>query len=322
MYKTPILIFFLLLPTFPSFAQRSDNTASFRNVTGDKYFRIHYDNDFFTKTDYYYTQGYSLEMVHPFLSKNPVSKILLQLKNSRSKSGLAFEHYGFTPTSIKSNDILKADRPFAGVIMLKSFSISVDTIRRQRLASTLSLGMIGPAAFAGRMQATIHRWTEDPQPLGWQYQIRNNPVINYELAHEKELVNVPDILSVNTNVQARLGTLSDKVMAGLSLTLGRFDSSFGKREKNHKRNFRIYVYSQPMAGLVGYDASLQGGFLSRKSPYTVKSTDINRITFQNNFGVVVNVWKIYAEYYQIYLSKEFKTGRDHQWGGVKFGVAF
>lgn len=306
----------------PLFAQRSDNTAFYRNVTGDKYFRIHYDNDFYTKTDYYYTQGYSLELVNPALRKNPVSAILIKLKDSRSKYGLAFEHFGFTPTSIKSDVILRGDRPFAGVIMLKSFSISVDTIRKQRLVSTLSLGMIGPAAFAGRMQATIHRWTDDPEPHGWQYQIRNNPVINYEVSHEKELLNLPDILSVNTSIQARAGTLSDKVQAGFSLTLGRFDSSFGKPDKSHRKNFRAYVYSQPLVGLVGYDASLQGGFVNRSSPYTLKSNEINRITFQNNFGAVINIWKIYVEYYQTYLSKEFKAGRQHRWGRVKLGVAF
>ena len=322
MIRISILIFFQVCFAFYTLAQRSDNTASYRNITGNRYIRLHYDNDFLTKTDYYYTQGYSLEVVNPSLNKNPVSGILLKLNNSRLKSGLAFEHYGFTPTSIRSNIVLKGDRPFAGVIMLKSFSVSVDTIRKQRLATTLSLGMIGPAAFAGRMQATIHRWTDDAVPLGWQYQIRNNPVVNYELAYEKELVNLPDIISVNTNLQARLGTLSDKVQAGFSLTAGRSDSSFGKAEKSHRKNFRIYVYSQPMLALVGYDASLQGGFLNRNSPYTIKNNEMRRITFQNNFGLVVNVWKIYAEYYQTYLSKEFETGRHHRWGGVKFGVAF
>lgn len=311
----------ILLPVL-SFAQRIDNTAAYRNIAGDKYIRIHYDNDFWTNTDYYYTQGYDLELVSPVLAKNPLSKILLRLKNSQSRSGLAFEHYGFTPTSIKSNEILAGDRPFAGIIMLKSFSISVDTLRKQRLVSTLSTGMLGPAAFAGKMQATIHRWTGDTDPQGWQYQIKNDVIVNYELSHQKELINYPNVISVNTDVQLRLGTLSDKVQAGFTLTLGRFHSPFSTPKNSRLRNFQIYIYDQPLAGLVGYDAAMQGGIFNRNSPYTLNQNQINRITFQNNLGIVVSFWKLYGEFYHTYLSREFNTGREHGWGGVKIGVAF
>lgn len=316
-----ILLAVILFPALLH-AQRIDNTASFRNIASDKYFRIHYDNDFWGKSDNYYTQGYDLEFVNPLFLKNPVSKILLRLKNSQSRYGLAFEHYGFTPTSIKSNLILVGDRPFAGVIMLKSFTVSVDTIKKQRLISTLSTGMLGPAAFAGKMQATIHGWTGDADPQGWQYQIRNDIVINYELDHEKEILNYPNIVSLNTNVQARIGTLSDKIQTGFTLTLGRFHSPFNTPKITGLRNFQIYVYNQPLVGLVGYDASMQGGTFNKNSPYTLKNNEINRITFQDNFGIVASFWKLYFEYYHTYLTKEFKTGRDHRWGGIKIGVAF
>ena len=317
-------IILMAVTLFPALlhAQRIDNTASFRNINSDKYFRIHYDNDFWGKSDYYYTQGYNLEFVHPILSKNPVLKILVRLKNSQSRYGLAFEHFGFTPTSIKSNAILTGDRPFAGVIMLKSFVISVDTVKKQRLISTLNTGMLGPAAFAGKMQATIHRWTGDTDPKGWQYQIRNDVVINYELNHEKEIFNYPNIISLNTNIQTRLGTLSDKIQTGFTITLGRFHSPFSIPKMNGLRNFQIYVYNQPLVGLIGYDATMQGGFFNKNSPYTLKTNEINRITFQDNFGIVASFWKIYFEYYHTYLTKEFKTGYDHRWGGVKIGVAF
>lgn len=305
-----------------SFCQRIDNSASYRNVTGDKYFRLHYDNDFFTKTDYYYTQGYQFELVQPFLKYNPASKLLLRLNDSRTKYGLSFEHYGFTPTSIRSDAILKNDRPFAGVILLKSFVISVNPIRKERLTTLLSTGMVGPAAFAGKMQATIHRWSGDAEPHGWQYQIRNDVILNYELNHEKELVNVPNIVSVNTNVQLRLGTFSDKIQTGATVTLGRFDSPFRDNEKVHARNFQLYAYAQPLLGFVGYDATIQGGLFNRTSPYTLQADQINRIVFQNNYGIVAHVWKIYLEYYRTYLSKEFKSGNEHGWGGVKVGYAF
>ena len=322
MQRTSCFLLILILCPVLIFAQRIDNTASYRNISSDKYFRLHYDNDFWGNTDYYYTQGYQFELVNPVFRKNPASKILLQFKNGRSKYGLSFEHYGITPTSIKSSEVLKGDRPFAGAIMLKSFSISIDTLKSQRLTAALSTGMIGPAAFAGRMQATIHRWTGDQNPQGWQYQIKNDVVINYELTHEKELFNFPNIASLNTTVQARIGTLSDKVQTGFTLTLGRFQSPFNSPKNNNFKNFQIYAYCQPLISFVGYDAAMQGGLFNRNSPYILKYNEINKITFQNSFGVVASFWKIYAEYYRTYITKEFKSGKEHFWGGVKIGVTF
>lgn len=316
-----LFIFIVFFPVL-SLAQRIDNLASFRNVTGEKYFRIHYDNDFWENTDYYYTQGYDLEFVNPFLKKNPVTPALLRLRNSRVKYGISFEHYGFTPTSIKSNEILRNDRPFAGVIMLKSFAVSTDTLHKARLSSVLSTGMLGPAAFAGKMQKKIHSWTGDAEPKGWQYQIRNEVIINYELSYEKEIFNVPNIISLNTNSQIRLGTLSNKLQAGATLTLGRFDSPFQTREKRIKNNYQLYFYAQPLVSLVGYDATLQGGLINRSSPYTINTSQINRLTFQNSYGAVLHIRNLYLEYYRTFLSKEFQTGRTHKWGGIKIGFAF
>ena len=305
-------------------SQRIDHTAVQRSLQEKGLFRFHYDNDFFSRnrTDYYYTQGYSFEVAHPIFKRNPLSRILLRYQDKPGAYGLALEHFGFTPTSIKSNEILVGDRPFAGVIMLKSYSISVDTAKQQRLSSVLSLGMVGPAAFAGQMQTAIHRWSGDPEPHGWQYQIRNDVVVNYELNHEKQLLAVTDFLSVNTNAQVRLGTLSDKVQAGLTLSLGYSDSAFDLPNKPRKKDLQIYVYSQPLGSLVAYDATLQGGLFNRSSPYTLTAGEINRFTFQHNYGVVLKVRKLYAEYYRTYLSREFKSGRTHVWGGVKLGIAF
>jgi len=318
------LISGLLLFLFPfvSSGQRIDNTVSFRNMTGEKYVRLHYDNDFWGKSDYYYTQGYNLELVRPSLKKNPLTYTLLKPKNSRVKYGIALEHYGFTPTIIASSSILYNDRPYAGVIILKTFSIAVDTIRRFRISTVLSTGVIGPAAFAGPMQKKIHTWTGDAEPMGWQFQIKNDAVINYEVNFEKQLFNVPNLISLNTNTQVRLGTLSDKLQAGATLTLGRFNSPFAAQEQRSANNYQLYLYAQPLISLVGYDATMQGGVFNRRSPYTIKADQMNRLVSQNSFGAVLSIKQFYVEYNHVFLSREFKTGKAHQWGGIRIGVAF
>lgn len=313
--KTYLLGLFLI--SLQIFAQRIDNTASFRDVKSDNYFRFNYDNDYFTATDYYYTQGYSFELTSTWLRKNPVNYLFKKIKNSDQKYGLSIEHMGYTPTSISSDAILYGDRSFAAAIMLKSFLVSTDTLHKTRLASALSIGIIGPGAFGKEMQTSIHRAIGDEIPMGWQYQIKNDLLFNYEISHEKELFRYHNLLSLTSNAKLHLGTVNTKASAGLTGTFGKINNAFSAIK--NKNRFQIYGYLQGLASAVGYDASLQGGLINKKSPYTIKDSDIERFTFQTNFGFVMQYKAMYLEYSRAELTREFSTGKSHKWGGIKIG---
>lgn len=303
-------------------AQRIDNTASFRQMGQDKFIRLHYDNDFFTATDYYYTQGYTVEVVNPVLRKNPLTRLLLKAPGHQVQYGLAFEHFGFTPTSIQSKAILVGDRPFAGCMLLKTFSISTDTLRRVRISSVLSTGMVGPVALGGEIQAALHRLLNGVEPHGWQHQIRNDVILNYTLNYEKQLYAYHHALSVSATAQAQVGTFADRLQTGVVVMAGRFDSPFGHTPNNRRLPMHLYVYAQPVVSVVAYDATLQGGPFNRSSPYVLKADQLARTTFQANVGAVFGYKNLYLEYYQSWLSPEFETGLPHRWGGVKIGVSF
>lgn len=316
--RTGFLIIFFLFKILISHAQKIDNTVSFRDINRDSYFRFHYDNDFFTATDYYYTQGFNFEFVNPCFKKNPINKILFHLPGSNVRYGMSLEHNGFTPTSIRHVEIIKNDRPFAAALMLKSFSISTDTIHHTRLTSNFSVGIIGPGAFGGEMQKTIHRWLNNIQPLGWEHQIQNDIVLNYSLTHEKEMLRDNKWFQLSSIIHLDIGTLTDNLQTGFTLCAGKINHPFNRR--NNKYN--IYFYNQPLIAFIGYDATLQGGIFNHSSPYVISESTISRITFQDNSGIVFSSRKIYLEYYQTILSKEFETGKYHRWGGIKIGWVF
>ncbi len=315
-YFSSITLYFLLFPLF-GWSQKIDNLASFRNNSQNSYFRFHYDNDYFTATDKYYTQGYQFEVVSHSLRKNPLTRLLPQFKNSPTQFGLAFEHYGFTPTSIQSDVILVGDRPFATCILLKTFKMSVDTVHRQRLSAALSIGGVGPIAFGGEMQTAIHRLINGIKPQGWQHQIQNDLALNYELNYEKQLVAYRSLFLVNSNSQIKIGTLQNQFQAGFTVMAGRFQSPFDGNIK--RKRFQLYSYVQPSLGFVGYNTTLQGGPFNHSSPYTIATEDISRVIFQNNFGLILRFKKMEFEYSQSFISKEFKTGTAHAWGGVRIG---
>jgi hypothetical protein len=308
------IFWLMLLCPVIGYAQKIDHTASFRGLNDDSYFRFSYDNDFFSANDYYYTQGYSFELAHSKLKKNPLNKLLVGLKDSSITHGVAFEHFGFTPTSIRNNEILLNDRPFAACIMLKSYKISTDRKRKLRLSSLLSTGVIGPAAFGGEMQETIHRWIGGVEPKGWNNQIRNGIILNYELNLEKAAY-ISKYLNINYNGNLRFGTLNTKAQSGLTVVAGKYYNAF---DLQPKKKYQFYLFSQPLVNFTAHDASLQGDFFT-KSPYTINSSAITRINFQNNFGAIVQLNKVYLEYYKTFISKEFETGKSHRWGGLKVG---
>jgi lipid A 3-O-deacylase len=312
-YYTISLLFSSLL----SFSQRIDNTESFREINSNHYFRYYFDNDFFANSDYYYTQGHNFELVSPKLIKNPINILFVKFKKSSQKYGLSFEQVGFTPSSLKSNEILYGDRPFAAAVTLKSFLISTDTIHKSTFSSTLSFGIIGPFSSGQQIQSIIHEWIGGQTPLGWQYQIQNDLILNYDISYEKQLYRLNNLFALNSNAKLRLGTMNTNISGGLTTTFGKINSPFISQKKQN--NFKIYGYWQGLVTAVGYDASLQGGVFNQNSPYVISDQNMERFTFQKNLGIVVNYKTLYLEYYRSWLTPEFKTGEKHSWGGFRIG---
>lgn len=314
-----LLIFLLISVPALATAQKIDNMASFRDLPSNRYFRFNYDNDYFASSDANYTQGYSFELVSPAMSKNPINKLFWKPANDRLQSGVTLEHIGYSPNNIKSAAIQYGDRPFAAAIMLKSFAIATDTLRHSRLVSSLNLGLIGPGAFGKEMQVAIHEATDNPIPMGWQNQIRNDVVVNYEISYEKQLLDW-QYFRLQTNSAARLGTLFTNASVGLNGVLGLVNSPYVSH-KNKKR-FYLYAYSQPLVTVVGYDATLQGGLLNRKSPYTINDRGINRLTAQHTYGFVLQTKILYFEYTRTAITREFSQGKSAKWGGIRIGFGF
>lgn len=314
-----LLLVIFMASSFCAFAQKVDALSSYHSMAGASSFRFHYDNDYFTSSDANYTQGYSFELVLKDLKKNPLNKILLHCPKTIQKHGLSLDHIGFTPNNIASAEIQSRDRPFASAIMLKSFRISIDTVQKLQLVSASRLGIIGPAAFGKEMQVGIHEATGNTIPQGWRNQIKNDAIVSYQVTVQKEIFTFSNYLSFQTEGTLDVGTLSTKATAGLVLIAGIFNNPFSGTQK---RKFQIYVYSQPNVSFIAYDATLQGGLFNPKSPYTVASSDIERVVGQHNFGLIVQTGTLYFEYTSTDITKEFSYGSAARWGGIKVGFTF
>ena len=138
-FRHSVQLLLLVLASCSAGAQAIDNSLSFKNINSDAYFRLNYENDFFSATDIYYTQGIHIELVTPWLRRFPLCRLLVHPRNfSYVRYGIGFEHEGYTPTSYSNPSILYGDRPYAACLFMKTFLIAIDPTKKQRFSSSFS----------------------------------------------------------------------------------------------------------------------------------------------------------------------------------------
>lgn len=311
-----LLIILFLLPVFLS-AQESDTVSLVRSV------HVAYENDllaatFDTTTDYYYTGGTLIELNFRWLQKNPASKILVKLPHGRNESfGMTYGHFAFTPTSIISDSILDGDRPFSGILCIGINRVSCNAQKHWRLTSGLGVGIIGPASFSYETQKFIHAHTNNPEPLGWQYQVKNDLYLNYTLKLEKGLLVKKAVEVIGYGI-ANTGTVYTNAAAGIKIRAGKMQPYFAAPVYSDGILFWIYASGECKA--VGYDATLQGGLLNTTSIYSIDNANIRRGVFIGKAGAVIAYHKWRLEYFNAFFTPEFSGGLTHLWG--HFGIQY
>lgn len=294
----------------------------------ENYFRFTYDNDLFSGTDRYYTQGVMADLIHPFVKRSPVSRVLPVIsKSARNYYGLHLEQDVFTPKSITymGGAVYYGERPYTAVFFLSHTLASLDLQRMQALRTQLDLGIIGPNALGEEEQTAIHKATNNSVPLGWQHQLAQDIVINYRATFEKGLVNIP-YFDMVAQVNGRAGTLYTDAGAGLQLRAGLFSAYFNnlglQKNATGRNRFMAYVIARGTVRMVGYNATLQGGVFNRSSEYTLPAADITRTVAEAAYGVVLGYKRVCLELTKTYITPEFKKGLDHSWGRCALSVCF
>jgi len=289
----------------------------------NRYLTIQYDNDIFSNTDWYYTNGVRFDYTNPNLSRWPLMKILLPYrKNSINFYGISLVHKIFTPLDPDLDYVPYGDRPFAAYLYFGQFKVTNDLNKNLRLVSEFDLGIIGPAAMGGLIQETVH----GKPPTGWDYQVENDIIINYLASIEKTILN-SRFLNIDGSAEVNLGILYTNIGAAASIRTGLFDNKVlnvtSPRTWNQlyptKRKFQFFLYYLIEGRLIGYDATLQGGVFN-KSDYTLSADQINRTVYEQQLGLVGSLNKLSLSLVQVWLSPEFEGGLSHKWMEIKVSV--
>jgi len=141
--------------------------------------------------------------------------------------------------------------------------------------------------------------------------------LNYELRYEKQLFRYTNVFSLQSNTTLRIGTLFSNASIGLNTTFGIINVPFASLKT--KKRFAFYGYAQPILNVIGYDATLQGGLFNTKSPYTIPQNQMERLTVQVDYGIVLQTQTLFLEYSRALITREFESGTSSKWGGIKIG---
>ena len=316
MYKflIPVLCIYSFAFSSKAAAPGDSTTSSDRILAGT------FANDATFRTDYYFTQGMSVNLVHPVLSKSPVNKLLLGNKNNGlNYYGIKIRYDGFTPLEISDPEIRYGDRPYAAYIYATQYKIKQDAAKKQRLTSGFDLGYIGPKAGAGKFQTQVHEWLHAPAPQGWKYQVNTDLVVGYNALYEKELLQVTNIAELIGVAEGSLSTLYTYAQSGFLLRTGLMNGYFqnlgitSRPNRVDLRKIQFYAQGRLTGRLVGYNATLQGGVFNQNNQYTLKASEVKRTVSQRSAGLVGAYKGISFESSVVWLTPEFNNGRSHKW---------
>ncbi|WP_289054265.1 lipid A deacylase LpxR family protein [Carboxylicivirga marina] len=303
----------------------SHMTAFGQQPLSNKYYQLGWDNDVFMMTDYYYSQGMSFGTYHPFFKYNPVNLILIKPKGYKEVVyGFSGFQRTYTPKNLKSDEIQYTDRPYAGVLVFTSHARATNAQAGWLFSSELDIGVMGPASGAGHVQYRYHEWSDNTLPNGWHHQQYNWPVLNYNFEATKQLYEVEGF-EFYAKGGARLGTLHDDASVGLLLRAGKMDSymeSMGLPLMGNTGKWQMYFNTEPTITVVGYNATLMGGWHRNEKIHYVEFNEMEKIIGRWRTGLGASYKSFGINFDVILQSKEFKGGAHHWYTSTRLFINF
>ena len=294
-------------------------------------FKISFDDDYFNYrlkgTDKYYTAGLEFSL---YFKKHQTSppKTREEQQGLSNLYFISLKQTMNTPNEISRKGFQKGDYPYAGVLSLSYGKIHSE--KNSRFTNAISVGILGPQAFAGQTQTLAHNIIHYTKPAGWNSQIKGQLMVNVMAGYEKAILTVGNRLDVTGNASLNAGTIFTNAAAGLTLRTGRINAYFNNYESIHlggENHFKkaVYFFVSPSIKVIGYDATLQGQIVNQpkyisKDVYRIDADSINHVIGQVVFGVKYEGRKMAVSVSQYIQTAAFSSVSHHEYGNVS--VAF
>ncbi|TSJ44870.1 lipid A deacylase LpxR family protein [Fluviicola chungangensis] len=274
-------------------------------------YTVRYENDLFTGTDRYYSQGIFLQYDHSDIDLNWLNRFFFRVPDIQRglQTGVAQKVY--TPSSITSDSLLPGDRPYAATYGYTARFSSQSRSKNYTLSWSLNTGWLGKPAFGKETQTAIHRWTHNTKPLGWQHQLHNGLIFNLGFGIMKTWFAKTKWVRAEIGSVITLGSLTNETRVSGSLKLGYITG---------QKQFLLYYNQEARA--VAYDGTLQGGLFTKPDEARIASKEITRLVSEQELGLKVLYKHFSCAAYMHFQSKLFEGAANHRWGGISLSYYF
>jgi hypothetical protein len=296
--------------------------------------RIYEDNDFFNirgqGTDESYTNGTRIDY---FYQKKKAPRFADKLVLPRAgKNAINTYHWSImqvmiTPRNLKETSYMPDDYSYSGALYLSHGLDSYDPEKKFSLQSELVMGVMGTWSFAKETQTWIHNILGYQRPMGWDNQLPNAPLLNYNFTYEKMIWQPGPALEFIGGATASAGTMLDGGSAHITLRTGYMNPYFGIKRGSalREKKFQVYAFLRPTVEYTWYNALLEGGLFSwRNSRFELRKS-FNKATLlpwstRIDYGVGIVFHRFRVAYTQKTESPSLKGTRSHEVGNLSIYI--
>lgn len=321
-FKSYILVLFFLKTTLFVFGQRTETAI---NLTSEKSRLIfETENDMLFGSDNYYTAGLALSYTSDNFKKTP-AQLLFNSKNLENYiySGFGFQQRIFTPYSIAEPNSIEGDRPYSAYLLATNFAVLINPTKNLKLSNEIGIGIMGQAAGGKEVQKLVHSLIGSITPIGWEAQLENAFLIEYQFRVEKGFFNDWVANHFVPFASTRVGTLTDLVQVGLITKWGNKNNFLQDARTPIELNNKLiweWLFEANLQG-VFYDATLEGG-LFNDGPNVLTKDEIISRQYQFRTGFNLYYKKFSFRYMIKFNSTDFNSAVIHRYASVNVGLAF
>jgi hypothetical protein len=327
----PLLILFLAAPSIMTSAYPPDRKYNLR------YFQVSFGNDTFVNTDRSFTHGGKLILMSNNI-KNYRNNPLLRWfsftngKGSLHTYSLSIGQNVYTPSNIKTDMIIKEDRPYAGYLY---FGFGIHSSNRKRQDTfEIDIGIIGQQSYAEQTQRAIHWLFKQRDPKGWDHQLDNEFAIQAIFERKIRAYRIASESGVGIELIPHYGGGFGNVYiyanAGYQIRFGwNLPMDYGVEMHRPGGDTTVGIIRRDTSPSIHIFAALDGHAVHKNIFLDGNTFDdshyVHKYPFTANImaGLGVRVNRFYITYTYVYWTKKFNTETEnHRFGVMNISYSF